>query len=92
MHASRCLNESEQNCSKFERELLSVLFALKRFRPYPLSESFVLFADLYALRNAFNRRDPRRMISRWMNFPIKYDFETKYISREENGTAKYLMR
>ena len=44
-YASRCLNEPEKNYSTFEKEALTVIFSLKRFRPYLLMRRFVLYTD-----------------------------------------------
>lgn len=52
--ASRTMNQAETLYSVSEEEALSVTFAFKKFRVYPLSDKkFTLFTDHQATRTAF---------------------------------------
>ena len=74
-YASRSLNETEKNYSTYEREGLAIVFALKKFRHYPLCQKFKLFTDHEALMHVINNRDPHRRIARWISIFSECDFE-----------------
>ena len=66
-YASRVLNAAEIIHSAFEREELSVTFALKKFRHYLLSNKFKLYTDHHALKHVFNMRDPHGCKAKWFS-------------------------
>ncbi len=61
---SRKLSSAESGYSAFEREALSVIFALKKFHHYLTSNKFKLYIDHQALKYVFNMKDPHRRIAR----------------------------
>ena len=91
-YASRNLNEAEKNYSAFEREALGIVFALKKFRHYLLSNQFKLYTDHQALKYVINLRDPHGRIARWMSLFAEFDFEIVYRPGEKNANADYLSR
>ncbi len=60
------MNEAEKNYSTYEREVLAIVVALKKFRHYPLCEKFKLFTEHEALKYMINARDPHGRIAWWM--------------------------
>ena len=64
-YASRVLSDTESKYSAFEREALGVIFALKKFRHYFISNKFKLYTDHQALKYVFNMKDPDGRIARW---------------------------
>lgn len=55
--ASRNLVESERVYSTFGREAAAMTYALKNFRNYLLTASFVVYSDHEALRAALEKAD-----------------------------------
>ena len=49
-YASRTLNATQINCTMTEKELLSIVFALEKFRSYLLGTKVVVYSDHAALR------------------------------------------
>ena len=59
-YASRTLNKNEINYSKVEKEVASIIFALKKFNQYLLGNNFTLTIDDKAIKNIF---DPKTEIN-----------------------------
>ena len=49
-YASRTLDEAQQNCTTIEKELLVVVYAMKKFCPYILCSEVVVSIDDLALK------------------------------------------
>ncbi len=91
--ASRTMNQAEQNYSACEKEALAVIFALKKFRVYLLSQDkFTLITDHQALKHAFQKPDIHHRLARWMDFIAEYNFEILYRAGNLNRTADFLSR
>lgn len=92
-YASRTMTETEKRYSTSEREGFAVVFALKKFRVYLLSDiPFTVLTDHQALQYAFRKKDIHGRLARWMDFMAEYDVEVKYRSGATNGAADYLSR
>ena len=91
-YASRCLNDAKQNSSMFEREALSMFSALKKLRPYLLSERFILYTNHQASRYVLNHHHPHRRIVRRMRVMEEYDFDIQYKPGKDNSPTDYLPR
>ena len=89
-YVSRCLNDAEQNYSTLEGESLAVIFSLKKFRPYLLSDKFTLFTDHQARRYVFNNRDSHERIARWMCLLAEWGLEIQYGPVNDNSLVDYL--
>ena len=91
--ASRSLNSAERNYSACEREAVGVIFALRKFRLFLLSEHrFDLVTDHQALRYAFAKKDVHGRLARWMNFLAEYNYRVVYKPGKENCAADFLSR
>ena len=65
-YASRELYDFESKYSAFEREVIWLIFALKKFRDYVISNKFKLYTDHQALKHVFNMKDPNGRMARWV--------------------------
>ena len=85
-YASRTLNTAEKNYSACEREALAVIYALRKFRVYLLSERpFELYTEHQGLRYAFSKKSIHRRLARWLDFLTENKFAVKY----NPGTVSY---
>lgn len=90
--ASRTLNESEQKYSTIERELLSIVWACKYFRPYLFGRKFTIYCDHRPLIYLFKLREPNSKLVRWRLKLEEFDYDIVYKKGKLNTNADALSR
>lgn len=90
--ASRTLNRHETNYSTVEKELLSIVWATKYFRPYLFGRKFKVQTDHRPLVWLNSLKEPNSKLQRWKIKLNEYDFEIEYIKGKENYVADFLSR
>lgn len=78
MYTSRVLNNTEQAYSTTEKELLSIVWSIKNFRPYLLGRKFQIFTDHRPLTWLFNVKYPGLRLMRWRLKLAEYKYEVNY--------------
>ncbi|CAM8953825.1 unnamed protein product [Rhodiola kirilowii] len=63
-YASRTLEAAQQNYSMTEKELLAVIFALEKFRPYLLGSKIVVFSNHAAIRYLMTKKESKPRLIR----------------------------
>jgi hypothetical protein len=63
-YTSRTLNDAQINYSMTKKELLAVVFALDKFRPYLLGFKVVVYSDQVALKYLFSKNDAKPRLIR----------------------------
>lgn len=91
-YASRTLNPAETNYSTIEKELLSIVWATKYFRPYLFGRKFVIITDHKPLQYLFNVKEPSSRLLRWRLKLEEFDYEIKYKKGKQNLNADALSR
>lgn len=91
-YASRTLNRAESNYSTTERELLSIVWSVKHFRPYLYGRKFVILTDHKPLTWLFNVKDPGSRLVRWRLTLEEYDYKINYKPGKLNNNADALSR
>jgi RNase H-like domain found in reverse transcriptase len=91
-YASRKLDRRESNYCTTRRELLAVVYFIKRFRHYLLGERFTVRSDHAAL--AWLRRipEPVGQQARWLEILEEYDFEIVHRPGLQHANADGLSR
>ena len=69
-----------------------MIFALKNFRHYLISNKFKLYRDHQALMYVFNIKDPYGRIASWFTVLAEYNIEIFYRAGKNNTSADYLSR
>ena len=95
--ASRTLNKAERNYSQTEKEVLALVYALKKFHHYLWGMRFSLITDHKPLLGLFSPKKPipemsSGRIQRWSLMLQAYNFELFHRSGVNLGTADALSR
>jgi len=68
------------------KELLSVVFGLKKFRPYLMGKHFVVRVDHASIQWLRKTPAPLAQTARWLLFVEQYDFEVQHGKGENTET------
>lgn len=95
--ASRTLNKAECNYSQIEREGLSVVFAVDKFREFLLGSHFIIFNDHKPLFTLFAKDRPVPLscsarVQRWALKLSQYDYSFVYSRGSNNVQSDFLSR
>lgn len=91
-YASRTLNDSEQNYSTIEKEMLAIVWATQYFRPYLFGRKFKILSDHRPLQWLFSLKDPNSKLIRWRLRLEEFDYEVIYKKGKNNTNADALSR
>ncbi|RDX87278.1 Tf2-11, partial [Mucuna pruriens] len=75
-----------------EKKLLLIVFALDKFRSYPLGSRIVVFSDHAALRYLLKKPDGKPRLIRWMLLLQEFDIEIRDNKGVENSVVDHLSR
>ncbi len=90
---SRKFTKAEDGWHASERELVAVVFALRKWIRYLLPSHFTVFTDHKNLQNLFANEDIKiGKLQRWVIFLQQFDFIAKYLTGKDNYIADYLSR
>ena len=65
-YASKTLNDAQLNYTTTEKELLAIVFALDKFRPYLLGSKIIIYTDHAALKYLLSKKDTKPRLIRWI--------------------------
>ena len=92
-YISRQLKAAEINYPVHDKELLSMKYALVKFRVYLLGgKPFVIYTDHASLRTAIHSPHLSQRMARWLSFFAEYNFSVAYKPGRENILADALSR
>ncbi|XP_042472345.1 uncharacterized protein LOC122055012 [Zingiber officinale] len=91
-YASKTLDSAQANYTTTEKELLSIVFALDKFRSYLLCSHVIIFSDHAALKYLLMKLDAKPRLIRWMLLLQEFDVEIRDRSGKENLVADHLSR
>ncbi len=92
-YVSRQLKPAERNYPVHDKELLSMKYALAKFRVYLLgTRPFVVYTDHASLRTAIKSPHLSQRMARWLSFFADYNFTVLYKPGKMNILADALSR
>ncbi|MCO5557895.1 hypothetical protein L7F22_011467 [Adiantum nelumboides] len=91
-YSSKQLNSAEKNYTTTEREGLGMIYAVKKFRHYLLSNKFVFFVDHQALLYLVNKPCSTGRIVKWFIILLEFDFTVVVKKEITHQRADHLSR
>ena len=76
---ARSLSTSERNYPTTKRELLAIVFALKKFHKFLYGRHFTVHTDHRSLTYLFTQETINPMMINWMETLLSYDFDVVYV-------------
>ncbi|MHC5924270.1 Ty3/Gypsy family RNase HI domain-containing protein, partial [Streptococcus pyogenes] len=65
-YSSKTMNEAQRNYTVTEKELLAIVFAMEKFRPYLMGSKVIVHTDHAALRYLMTKKDSKARLMRWV--------------------------
>ena len=91
-YASKTLNDAQLNYSTTKKELLAVIFALDKFRPYLIGFKVLIYTDHAALKYLLTKKDAKARLIRWILLLQEFDLQIHDKKGAENVVADHLSR
>ncbi|XP_070057823.1 uncharacterized protein [Nicotiana tomentosiformis] len=62
------MNDGQVNYTVTEKELLAIVFAMEKFRPYVMGAKVIMHTDHTALRYLMTKKDSKARLMRWLSY------------------------
>nr|GEV47816.1 reverse transcriptase domain-containing protein [Tanacetum cinerariifolium] len=72
-YASKIMTDAQAHYTTTEKELLGVVYAFEKFRPYLIISKRIVYTDHSALKYLFSKQDAKPRLLRWVLLPQKFD-------------------
>jgi hypothetical protein len=91
-YASKTLNDAQIKYTTTEKELLAIVYAFDKFRPYLVGNKCTVYTDHAAIKHLMNKKDAKPRLIRWILMLQEFDIQIKDKSGAENLVADHLSR
>ena len=89
-YASKILSDAQLNYTTTEKELLVVVFALKKFRSYLLGFKVLIYSDHAALKYLLSKKDTKPRLIRWILLLQEFDLKIRDKTGSKNVAADHI--
>jgi transposase InsO family protein len=91
-YGSRSLNNAERSYCTTRKELLAIVFGLKKYRQFLLARKFIIRTDHAALRYLLTTPEPLGQQARWLDLLAEFDYEIQHRSGTAHRNSDALSR
>ncbi|GJR25051.1 reverse transcriptase domain-containing protein [Tanacetum coccineum] len=91
-YASKTMTEAQAHYTTMEKELLPVVYAFEKFRPYLVLSKSIVYMDHSALKYPLAKQDAKPRLLRWILLLQEFDVVIHDKKGAENLVADHLSR
>ena len=91
-YASRTFNEAQENYSTTEKEMLAIVFACEKFRPYILGSHVIVHTDHATIKYLMSKKEAKPRLIRWVLLLQEFVLEIKDKKGCDNVIVDHLSR
>ncbi|GKD45027.1 reverse transcriptase domain-containing protein, partial [Tanacetum coccineum] len=91
-YASKTMTEAQIHYTTTEKEMLAVVYAFEKFRPYLVLSKSIVYTDHSALKYLLNKQDAKPRLLRWVLLLQEFDITIRDKKGSENLAADHLSR
>ncbi|GJW82730.1 reverse transcriptase domain-containing protein [Tanacetum coccineum] len=91
-YAIKTMTEAQIHYTTTEKEMLAVVYAFEKFRPYLVLSKSIVYTDHSALKYLMNKQDAKPRLLRWVLLLQEFDITIRDKKGSENLAADHLSR
>ncbi|GJW53066.1 reverse transcriptase domain-containing protein [Tanacetum coccineum] len=91
-YASKTMTDAQSHYTTTEKELLAVVYAFEKFRPYLVLSKTIVYTDHSALKYLLSKQDAKPRLLRWILLLQEFDVFIRDKKGAENLAADHLSR
>ena len=91
-YASKTFNETQENYSTTEKDMVAMVFSCEKFRPYIFGSHVIIHTNHAAIRYLMAKKEAKPRLIKWVLLLQEFDLEIKYKKGSDNVIADHLSR